>query len=49
MDVLNRHFWKFLAGLLAFMVLGLSVAYGTHYYAEQDAASRVLQTEQLQK
>lgn len=35
MSILNKHFWKFLVGLIAMMFFGLSVAYGTNWYEKQ--------------
>src|SRR3989344_584419 len=32
MSLLNKHFWKFFAGLLAIVVLGFLVIYGADFY-----------------
>src|SRR3989344_3454170 len=46
MNILNKHFWKFLAGLLAMMLLGLSVAYGTSWYEKQQIEAKILKQQQ---
>lgn len=46
MNILNKHFWKFLVGLLAMMILGLSVAYGTSWYEKQQLAQKARKQQQ---
>lgn len=37
MSLLNRHFWKFFAGLLGLVALGFLVIFGTSFYAQKKA------------
>lgn len=46
MDILNKHFWKFLVGLLAMMLVGLSLAYGTSWYEKQQLKATTLKQQQ---
>lgn len=46
MNILNKHFWKFLIGLIAMMLLGLSIAYGTSWYEKQRLKATTLKQQQ---
>jgi len=37
-NLLSRHFWKFLAGLLGILAIGFSVIYITDFYAKKQTA-----------
>ena len=37
-DLLNKHFWKFLAGLFGILAIGFSVIYITDFYAKKQSA-----------
>jgi len=41
MQLFGRHFWKFFAGLVALIVLGLGVIYLTDYYSTSDLLDEV--------
>lgn len=49
-DLLNKHFWKFLAGLLGILAVGFSVIYITDFYAKKQTAgeAKILESKNSQ-
>ena len=49
-DLLSRHFWKFLAGLLGILAIGFSVIYITDFYAKKQSAgeAKILESKNSQ-
>jgi len=38
MGLLNKHFWKFFAGLIALISIGFLTIYATDFYAKKQSA-----------